>query len=126
VEILKHTVPTSPCLQLAYPGLKIEDVEVGKLITYHDYFDIDLDNVVNVKVPEDGQYIDYRARQTRLNHKPFTYSIDVISDKATEAYVRVFLGPKYDYLGREYNINDRRHYFVEIDRFPYTSKKRNV
>jgi hypothetical protein len=97
-------------------------VEVGKLITYNDYFDIDLDNVVNVKVPEDGQYVDYRARQTRLNHKPFTYSIDVTSDKATEVYVRVFLGPKYDYLGREYNINDRRHYFVEIDRFPHKSK----
>jgi len=97
-------------------------VDVGKLITYYDYFDIDLDNAVNVQVPEDGQYIDYRARQTRLNHKPFTYSINVTSDSTTDAYVRVFLGPKYDYLGREYNINDRRHYFVEIDRFPYKSK----
>jgi hypothetical protein len=97
-------------------------VDVGKLITYYDNFDIDLDNAVNVQVPEDGQYIDYRARQTRLNHKPFTYSIIVTSDKSTDVYVRVFLGPKYDYLGREYNINDRRHYFVEIDRFPYKSK----
>lgn len=119
---LKHRAVFSPCSQLGYPGVKIENVDVGKLITYYDYFDIDLDNVVNVQVPEDGQYIDYRARQTRLNHKPFTYSIDVTSDKTTDAYVRVFLGPKYDNLGREYNMNDRRHYFVEIDRFPYTSK----
>lgn len=101
-------------------------MDVGKLITYYDYFDIDLDNAVNVKVPEDGQYIDYRARQTRLNHKSFTYSINVTSDSNTDAYVRVFLGPKYDYLGREYNINDRRHYFVEIDRFPYKSKNWNA
>ena len=101
-------------------------MDVGKLITYYDYFDIDLDNAVNVQVPEDGQYIDYRARQTRLNHKPFTYSINVTSDSTTDAYVRVFLGPKYDYLGREYNINDRRHYFVEIDRFPYKSKNWNA
>lgn len=119
---LKHAALFSPCSQLGYPGVKIENVDVGKLITYYDYFDIDLDNVVNVQVAEDGQYIDYRARQTRLNHKPFTYSIEVTSDKTTDVYVRVFLGPKYDNLGREYNINDRRHYFVEIDRFPYKSK----
>jgi len=100
----------------------IENVDVGKLVTYYDYFDIDLDNAVNVQVSEDGQSIDYRARQTRLNHKPFTYNINVTSEITTDAYVRVFLGPKYDYLGREYNINDRRHYFVEIDRFPYKSK----
>lgn len=96
------------------------------MITFFDYFDIDLDNVVNVKAPEDGVNIDYRARQTRLNHKPFTYNINVISDKAIDVYVRVFLGPKNDYLGREYNINDRRHYFVEIDRFPHKSKSRNT
>ena len=119
---LKYTALFSPCSQLGYPGVKIENVDVGKLITYYDYFDIDLDNAVNVQVPEDGQYVDYRARQTRLNHKPFTYSINVTSDSTTDAYIRVFLGPKYDYLGREYNINDRRHYFVEIDRFPYNSK----
>lgn len=97
-------------------------MEVGKLITYNDYFEVDLDNVVNVKVPEDGQYVDYRARLTRLNHKPFTYTINVTSDKDTEVYARVYVAPKNDYLGREYNINDRRHYFVEIDRFPYKSK----
>ncbi|KAJ9574109.1 hypothetical protein L9F63_008523 [Diploptera punctata] len=105
--------------ELYFPGIKVESVDVGKLVTYFDYFDVDLDNVVNVKVAEDGKYIDYRARQTRLNHKPFTYNIEVSSDKATDAYVRVFLGPKYDYLGREYDLNDRRHYFVELDRFPY-------
>jgi hypothetical protein len=101
-------------------------VDVDKLITYFDYFDIDLDNVLNVQAPEYGQYIDYRARLTRLNHKPYTYTIDVTSDKSTDVYVRVFLGPKYDYLGREYNINDRRHYFVELDRFPYKSKSCNL
>jgi hypothetical protein len=107
------------CLQIAFPGVTIDSVDIDKLITYFDYFDIDLDNVVSVKTQEDGQFIDYRARHTRLNHKPFTYKIDVTSDKTTDVYVRVFLGPKYDHLGRELNINDRRHYFVELDRFPY-------
>ncbi|XP_069705748.1 hexamerin-like [Periplaneta americana] len=115
----KNYLPRYTYDELVYPGVKVVNVEVSKLITYFDYFDIDLDNVVNVKTPEDGQYVDYRARQTRLNHKPFTYTVDVTSDKAQDVYVRVFLGPKYDYLGREYNINDRRHYFVELDRFPY-------
>lgn len=115
----KNSLPQYTYQELAFPGVTIENVDVDKLITYFDYFDIDLDNVVNVKTAEDGQFIDYRARQTRLNHKPFTYKIDVNSDKTTDVYVRVFLGPKHDYLGREFNINDRRHYFVEIDRFPY-------
>ncbi|PSN58157.1 Hexamerin [Blattella germanica] len=105
--------------ELSFPGVRVDNVDVGKLVTYFDYFDIDLDNVVNVKVAEDGKYVDYRARQTRLNHKPFTYNVEVYSEQATDVYVRVFLGPKYDYLHREYDLNDRRHYFVEIDRFPY-------
>ena len=110
-------------MQLVFPGVKVEKFEVGKLVTYFDYFDVDLDNVVNVKVAEDGKYVDYRARQTRLNHKPFTYNIEVSSEQASDVYVRVFLGPKYDYLGREYDLNDRRNYFVEIDRFPYKGEQ---
>jgi hypothetical protein len=63
--------------------------------------------------------VDIGMRQWRLNHKPFTYKIEMTSEKATDVYVRVFLGPKYNHLGKEYDMNERRHYFVELDSFPY-------
>lgn len=94
-------------------------MEVSKLITFFDYFEIDLDNVVTVKSEEAGKNLDYRTRQVRLNHKPFTYTIQVNSDKPQDVMVRVYLGPKYDYLGHEYDINEKRHYFVQLDQFAY-------
>lgn len=33
--------------------------------------------------------------------------------------VRVFIAPKYDYLGNEFEVNDIMKYVVELDRFPY-------
>jgi hypothetical protein len=112
-------------LQLGFEGVKVENMEVGKLSTYFEPFEFSLDNAVYVKT-EDIPKVDISVRQWRLNHKPFTYKIELTSDKAVDAYVRVFLGPKYNHLGKEYDMNERRHYFVELDNFPYhgTSKRR--
>jgi hypothetical protein len=110
-------------LQLGFEGVKVETMEVGKLYTYFEPFEFSLDNAVYVNT-EDIPKMDIGVRQWRLNHKPFTYKIEVTSDKATDAYVRVFLGPKYNHLGKEYDINERRNYFVEVDNFPYHGKSK--
>ncbi|KAF0314813.1 hypothetical protein GQ607_017955 [Colletotrichum asianum] len=115
----KNYLPRYTHEELDFPGVKVENVEVGKLITYFDYFEIDLDNVVTVGKEEDGQNVDIRGKVARLNHKPFTYSIHINSDKNQDVYIRVFLGPKYNHLGQEYELDERRDYFVEVDRFPY-------
>nr|AJQ31846.1 hexamerin 2 [Xya japonica]AUO15582.1 hexamerin-like protein 2 [Xya japonica] len=105
--------------ELVVPGVKIENVEVDKLVTFFDYFYIDMKNVIPVQSREEASQISIRARQSRLNHKPFTYKVQVSSDKALDAVVRVYVGPKYDYLGNELSLDERRKYYFEIDRFPY-------
>jgi len=107
--------------QLFFDGVKIEDITVDRLITYFDYDYSDLSNAVSVDEKEftDDSFL-IRARQYRLNHKPFNYKVAVVSDKPTEAFVKVFIGPKYDEYGREFDLDYNRHNFFEIDRFQYT------
>ncbi|XP_066998959.2 hexamerin [Anabrus simplex] len=105
--------------ELAFPGVKIESVDIDKLMTYFDNFDIDLMNAINVNNIEEAQKLKIVARQQRLTYKPFTYKVVVNSDKETNVMVRVFLGPKYDITGQEMDIDTMRKYMVELDRFPY-------
>jgi len=114
---LKVTEMLNFCLQLLFEGLKVENVEVGKMQTYMENFEFSLGTTIYVAKQEDILGANIFVRQQRLNHKPFTYKIEVSSDKAVDAYVRVFLGPKTNYLGEEWDLNERRHYFVELDRF---------
>ncbi|KAA2238151.1 hypothetical protein F0L68_41555, partial [Solihabitans fulvus] len=45
--------------------------------------------------------------------------IDVMSDKTVDAVVRIFLGPKYDCMGRLMSVNDKRLDMFELDSFMY-------
>jgi hypothetical protein len=105
------------CLQLKFEGVMVDNVEVSKLQTFMEEFEFSLGQTIYVPKEEDIPSVNVHVRQLRLNHKPFTYKIEVSSDKAVDAYVRVFLGPKTDYLDKEWDMNDHRHYFVELDRF---------
>ncbi|XP_068082933.1 hexamerin-like [Anabrus simplex] len=105
--------------ELSFPGVKIESVDFDKLVTYFDNFDIDLMNAINVNNIEEAQRLRIYARQQRLTYKPFTYKVVVNSDKETNVMVRVFLGPKYDITGQEIDLDTRRRYMIELDRFPY-------
>nr|CAD7568050.1 unnamed protein product [Timema californicum] len=104
--------------QLAFPGIKVQGVEVDPLITYFDDFEINLDNVVSVNDPKDGEHVDFRVKQGRLNHKPFNYKVSVESDKETDVMIKVFITPKYDSYGREFDLDTKIFYSVELDRFP--------
>jgi Hemocyanin, ig-like domain len=64
-----------------------------------------------------------KARTVRLNHKPYTYKLKIQSDKADEALVRVFIGPKYDEFGAAINFNTNRKYFALIDILPLNHQK---
>ena len=124
-----------PYEQLLYPGVKIESVKIDKLQTYFDKFDIDITNTMGV--PQE-QYVegteDYpdvenkpdkyivKARSVRLNHKPFSFTLNVLSEVSRKAVVRVFIGPKYDEYGNLYTINDNRENFVKLDVFLYDLK----
>lgn len=105
---------------LVYDGVKIESIQVDRLLTYFDYFYSDLNNAVYYNNEElQNNILKIRARQYRLNNKGLNYIINVNSQVAGDAVVRVYLGPKYDQYGRYINIRDNRLNFVEIDTFLY-------
>jgi len=114
--------------------VRIESVDVDKLVTFFDTHDSDITNAVNVETVHEkktellkfgrvshyeGEDIYILARQYRLNHKPFTFKLNVVSDKAVPSVVRVFIGPKYDEHGRVFDLNTNRKHFVVLDTFKY-------
>ncbi|XP_049856059.1 hexamerin-like [Schistocerca gregaria] len=105
--------------ELEFPGLKIESLEVDRLVTYFDGFDLEVDNSLKASSTEEIEKIKIFASKQRLNHKPFTYRIKVFSEKPTKAIFRTFYGPRYDSYGNEMTLDEARQYFVEIDRFVY-------
>lgn len=104
---------------LLMPGVKIEDVQIVEpLTTYFEYDYIDISNAVyNKEMKEDMKRVPVRVRQLRLNNKPYRYVMNVNSDSTYNAMVKVFLGPKYDELGRRLDITESHLNFVEIDKF---------
>ncbi|KAL1123477.1 hypothetical protein AAG570_002557, partial [Ranatra chinensis] len=118
--IFKHHKDAMPAYtknDLHFPGVKIESVEVSKLITYFDHFDIDA--TYGLPIPADKSYKDYHyfGMQSRLNHKPFTYKLTVSSDHPTDAIVRIFIGPKFDSEDHPLTLDEAREAYVELDRF---------
>lgn len=124
--------------QLVFTDIEIMNVHVDKLQTYFDDFEIDITNGVDMNLygkshmEENEEYKNYKKifkgttwdfliknKQQRLNHKPFTFSMDVVSAKALKGVVRVYMAPKYDENGRILSINENRENFVELDQFVY-------
>jgi len=145
-ECKRHVVQTgltslyNEIFAIVFDGVKIQNVEIDKLVTYFDKFDADITNAVDVDEFEiktnsiektsdlfrfgrvshyNGEDFVIKARQTRLNHMPFTFKLHVHSDRVTKSVVRVFLGPKYDEFGHVYDINENRENFVLLDLFEY-------
>lgn len=127
----KDHLPSYTHEELDFSGVKIEDVEVDKLVTYFDKYDVDITNAIDIE-PEvyvEGKYtkdseIEYKqdpvlikARMTRLNHKPFNYKMTISSEKATKGVVRVYIGPKYNEYGAIYHLSENRENFFELDYF---------
>jgi len=119
--------------ELNFKGVKIETVEIDKLVTYFDKFDSDITNVVDVemfdKTPKtplqtfgriahyEGEDFVIKARQSRLNHLPFEYKLHIQSDKAEKAVVKVFIGPKRDEYGHVFTYEENRENFYELDHY---------
>lgn len=122
-NFFKTLLPKYTREELEFSGVKIEHIETDKLVTFMDEYDLDITNAVYLDQSEMKKHTSdliYVARMRRLNHHPFKVTVDVVSDKAVDAVVRVFLGPRFDCMGRLLsNVNDLRHDMVEIDSFLY-------
>ncbi|XP_050087151.1 larval serum protein 2-like [Anopheles aquasalis] len=129
------TMPSYKYEEVNFPGVKVEKVEMDKLVTYFDNFDADITNAVDVEVFDEttmkasemkkfGKMAHYQgedfvlyARMPRLNHLPFSFKLSVASDKPQKAVVVVFIGPKYDQYGNVYGVNANRENFFQLDHF---------
>lgn len=106
---------------LICPGIKIQSITVDKLVTFFDYFDFEITNGLYFTEEEfQNDNIHILARTCRLNHKPFTYRINVNCDKSSDVIVRIFFGPKKNEHGQHIPINENRVNFVEMDKFIHT------
>ncbi|KAJ2945585.1 hypothetical protein O0L34_g409 [Tuta absoluta] len=106
--------------KLHFAGVKINDVQVDKLVTYFDFFEYDISNGIyksNEEIKSDNTR--YMVRQPRLNHKPFAVTVDVKSEFEGEAMFKIFLGPKYDGNGFPIGFENNYMNFVELDMFKY-------
>ncbi|XP_062554377.1 hexamerin-1.1-like [Armigeres subalbatus] len=113
----KSYLPYYTIQELNYKGLEIKNVVFDKLVTYFEYYDAEISNAIP-KVVTTNNVFDYSvyARQQRINHKPFTYTMDVYSEVAGQGVVRTYIGPKiYDVQQLQYY----KKYFVEVDQYVY-------
>lgn len=107
---------------LYFPGVKIDNVVVDKLVTYFDDYLMDMTNAITYndeELKKSTSDMVFFVRKRRLNHQPFKVTLDIMSDKTVDSVVRLFLGPKEDHLGNLIDINKNRLNFVELDSFIY-------
>ncbi|XP_041982501.1 uncharacterized protein LOC121735665 [Aricia agestis] len=117
IEYKKYLTPYTQDM-LHYVGVKINSVKVDKLVTFFDYYNFDVSNgLYFTKEEMKSNHQSYFVRQPRLNHKPFTVSVDVKSDVEGDAVFKIFLGPKYDSKGYPISLEDNWQNFVELDWF---------
>lgn len=122
LTLFKNRLPSYTREDFSFPGVKIDNVVVDKLVTYFDDYLMDMTNAVtltNDELKKTRSDMVFFVRKRRLNHNPFKVVLDIQSDKAVDCVVRMFLGPKVDHLGRLIDLNKNRYNFVEIDSFLY-------
>ncbi|CAD0202643.1 unnamed protein product [Chrysodeixis includens] len=122
VHLFKLRLPCYTKEDLYFPGVKIDNVVVDKLVTYFDDYLMDMTNAVYLtddEIRKTKSDMVFMVRKRRLNHQPFKVTLDIKSDKAVDCVVRIFLGPKKDHMRRLIDINRNRLNFVELDTFLY-------
>lgn len=135
-----ENLPSYERSKIAFDGVVVDAVKLDKLVTYFDYFDADITNAVDIEGVEQelrqNKVVNYgrishnssekfaiRARQQRLTHTPFTYKLDVQSDREQKAIVKVYMGPKYNEFGREFTLEENRENFYVLDHVVVDLKK---
>ncbi|XP_049872716.1 basic juvenile hormone-suppressible protein 1-like [Pectinophora gossypiella] len=120
--LFKKMLPVYTRDEFDFPGIKVEGITTDKLVTFMDEYDVDITNAMwldDAELKKKHSDMVFIGRKRRLNNHPFKVTIDVVSDKAVDAVVRIFLGPKFDCMGRLIGINDKRMDMFEIDSFLY-------
>ncbi|XP_055621812.1 hexamerin-1.1-like [Toxorhynchites rutilus septentrionalis] len=114
----KSYLPPYTFDELNFNGVKIKSLVLDKLITYFDYFDADISNgfPFNTKQSPGKSVWDFSiyARQKRLNHKPFSYTMTVTSEFEGKGVVRMYLGPQFK---RIEELQVLKKHYLELDQY---------
>ncbi|XP_075154960.1 fat body protein 1 [Haematobia irritans] len=99
-------------------SVHINNVKVDKLQTLVENVDVDMTNMLatnpkNIGMDKTIQTI--LGRVPRLNHKPFTITVDITSDRPQRAMIRTLLGPKTDIMGNNMPLEQLRQNFMLLD-----------
>ncbi|XP_068202628.1 hemocyanin subunit-like [Palaemon carinicauda] len=114
----KDSLPSYSFEDLDFEGVEVTNVAIdGKLETYFEDFEYSLINAVDDT--EDIPDVDIDTYVPRLNHKEFSYNIDIKNDKGADtlATVRIYIWPHKDNNGVEFSFDDARWQAIELDRF---------
>ncbi|XP_066948824.1 hemocyanin-like [Macrobrachium rosenbergii] len=101
--------------ELTYENAEITDLEVSELSTYFEDFEFSLSNALDSS--DSVQDVPVSAHVSRLNHKPFTYTVKVNAGHEETATVRVYICPRYDFSGIQYTYDEGRWTCIEMDKF---------
>ncbi|KAK8731632.1 hypothetical protein OTU49_007399, partial [Cherax quadricarinatus] len=104
--------------ELEFHGVDIENFcTSGLLETYFEDFEYSLINAVDDTVDIDD--VEISAYVPRLNHRDFTFNIDVNNHNDHEVLtaVRIFAWPNRDDNGLKYSFNEGRWNAIELDKF---------
>lgn len=124
----KSHCPQYTMNDLDFNGVRIENVEVDRLVTFWESKDYLINNAIDVPTMKDGKSFKIKAWQHQLNHKPFSYKMNINSDKTTKAVMRIFLGPTIDggyYDDYSYLLNNYQNFFM-LDEFEINRKLLNT
>ncbi|KAF7269759.1 hypothetical protein GWI33_017215 [Rhynchophorus ferrugineus] len=122
----KSALPRYPVAQLNNPGVTVKNIEIktqgsnqsNLLQTFWQQSDVDLSRGMDFQ-PRGSVFV----RFTHLQHRPFTYTVQVQSDGAREGTCRIFLAPKFDERGNPWLFRDQRLMFIELDKFQVNLKQ---
>ncbi|KAG8037449.1 hypothetical protein G9C98_005659 [Cotesia typhae] len=110
----QESLPAYQYNDLVVPGVTIDKIVFPDVNTYFDTQIVDIDNGIYQPVnTHEQENLKVKAEVKRLNHKPYEYQIFVHSDKPiSNAVVRVYIAPKYDYdvqEGKNVIVRDSHH-----------------
>lgn len=116
--------------QLEFPGISISNINVdGALETFLEDFEISLYHAFgNPASCVNTDNVDVSFYIPRINHKEFSFNIDVMNNNGEEklATVRIFAWPHHDSNGVPFSFTEGRWRAIELDKFWTTRKYRKI
>uniref|UniRef100_A0AAG5DSW4 Hexamerin A n=1 Tax=Anopheles atroparvus TaxID=41427 RepID=A0AAG5DSW4_ANOAO len=112
----KSYLPPYTINELNFEGVEIKGVSVEKLVTFFEPFDVDISNGLGFDYAGGRSTWNFSvlARKDRLNHKPFSYVLNISSQFAGKGVVRMYMGPQMYSLGQ---LQYMKKLFVEMDQY---------